>query len=125
MEEWDDDEEKAADSFALELLTGRPSPVVTTEASLYTGRQLAAYLNSVAEELHIEPGTLALCFGHSTTDFALARISMELVYPMPVPGWRKGKGIAYSERQWDALSDDTVAYIRAVMGGMPIGNNGS
>lgn len=122
-EEWDD-EEKAADRYALELLTGNPSPVVTTEAGRYTAPQLAAHLNAVAEELRIEPGTLALCFGHSTKDWPRAMAAMKLVYRNPIPVWSEVNGIASHEIQWDALSDDTIAYIRAVMGGVAVDNNG-
>lgn len=123
MEDWDD-EEKAADCYALELLTGRSHPVVTTETDRFTASQLATHLNAAAEELRIEPGTLALCFGHSTKDWPRAMAAMKLVYRKPIPVWGEVNGVASHELQWDALSDDTVAYVQAIMGGIPVDNNG-
>lgn len=122
IDEWDD-EEKEADQYALQLLTDRSSPTVQTNAEKYTAKQLAAHLMSAAKELQIEPGTLALCFGHSTQDWARAMKAMKLVYQKPIPVWSQVNGIADRELRWDTISEDNQAYLHAVMGGMPVDNN--
>lgn len=62
----EDDEEKAADRFALELLTGMPEPQFVPAGSSFNAPALAEVALKSAEELKIEPGIIALCFGHST-----------------------------------------------------------
>ncbi len=122
IDEWDD-EEREADQYALELLTDRASPTVQTNAEKYTAEQLASYLASAARELRIEPGTLALCFGHSTQDWARAMKAMKFIYQKAIPVWSQVNGIADHELLWDAISEDNQAYLRAVMGGIPVDSN--
>src|SRR2546428_13861586 len=61
-----DEEEHAADRYALELLTGMPEPVVLPKGGRYSARELGRVALSGSSELHLEPGTLELCFGHAT-----------------------------------------------------------
>lgn len=72
-----DAEEGSADRFALELLTGDPRPVVLPSGPHYSARELARVALNSADKLRVEPGTLALCFGYSTKDWATANASME------------------------------------------------
>lgn len=115
-ERWDD-EEIEADQFALELLTGRAKPVIKTETKRYTADQLSAHLREISKEYAIEPGTLALCFGHSTDDWPRAMAAMKEMYEKPISVWTQVNGIAEKELDWEELSDDISAYVHAVMGG--------
>ena len=72
-----DTEEAEADRFALELLTGRADLRLVPEGS-YNAPGLADVALRVSTELHIEPGTLALCFGYSTGNWAVANSAMQL-----------------------------------------------
>ncbi len=114
--EWDD-EEREADQFALQLLTNRPSPIVNTDAQKYTARQLAEHVLAASLELRIEPGTLALCFGHSMQDWPRVTKAMRYIYKNPIPAWSQVNGIANSQLLWDELADDAKSYIYAIMGG--------
>jgi Zn-dependent peptidase ImmA (M78 family) len=113
-----DHEEQAADRYALELLTGTPTPTVTTETRRFTAKQLARNLLQTAKEVRIEPGTLALCFGHSTGDWKKAYAAMKEIYSTRQPVWEQVNKIALDQLDWVAIPDDLAHFVRAVMGGM-------
>lgn len=117
-----DNEEQSADQYALELLTGSSRPTVLTDAKQYGTRQLAKTILMSAEPLHIEPGTLALCFGYSTGDWEKANAAMKSIYTDRRPVWREINRLAASRLNWNAMPEDTVNFLRAVMGG--IGDEG-
>jgi len=116
--EEDDEEEGEADAFALELLTGYPEPIVLpdVESAPASGRGLAQVALAHAAELHIEPGTLALSFGHSTKDWATAVASLRLIYSEAKPAWLEVNRIALSQLDLEDLSLDTTAFVQAVLG---------
>jgi hypothetical protein len=112
----DDDEEAAADRFALELLTGQPEPVVLTNVARFSATQLA---NAVAEHgprLGIEPGVLAMCAGHSTKKWEKVYGSLKIITPgqQDVSGWLNS--IADRQLDWSAMPDDSQDYLRVVLG---------
>ena len=111
-----DPEEIAADAFALELLTGDPNPVVLPAE--YTGdtRSLAKVALDIAAKVRIEPGTLALCFGYSTGDWATAMGALRHIYRTPKPVWREVNSIAMSQLSLSALPEDTFLYLKNVLG---------
>jgi len=121
-EEGTDDEEKAADRFALELLTGKAELSVATETKRFTASQLAQNLLETARSVRVEPGTLALCFGYSTKDWPKAQAAMSQIYSSKHPVWAEVNQIATREIDWATISDDFSFYIRAVMGGISDAN---
>jgi Zn-dependent peptidase ImmA (M78 family) len=112
----DDPEELEADAFALELLTGEPQPIVLPTPSGASARTLAATALNVADELRIEPGTLALCFGHSTRDWPTAIASLRHIYATPKPVWKEINGVAMRQLTLMNLPDDTLSYLQQIMG---------
>lgn len=113
-----DDEERAADRYALELLTGMPEPTVTTETKRFTANQLARNLLEIAGDVQIEPGTLALSFGHCTGDWEKAYAAMKAIYATKRPVWAEVNRIALKELVWASMPDDFAYFVRAVMGGV-------
>lgn len=113
-----DPEEIAADQYALQLLTGHPKLEVENIGMGHGARQLAAEVMRAALLNAIEPGTLALCYGYTTKDWATAQKSMQFIYNRPIPVWESVNRIALSQIQWEHISDESSNYIRAVMGGM-------
>ena len=111
-----DPEEVAADAFALEVLTGNPRPVVLPAAAGRGARSLAKAALDAASDLQIEPGTLALCFGYSTGDWATAIASLKHIYASPKPVWQEVNKIALSQLSFPNLPDDTLYYLRHVLG---------
>lgn len=114
-----DDEEQAADRYALELLTGMPKPTVSTATRRFTATQLAQNLLQTAPQVQIEPGTLALCFGHTTGEWAKANAAMKVIYAQPQPVWTEVNQVAQRELDWAVIPEDTRFFLRAVIGGLP------
>lgn len=112
-----DDEERDADAFALELLTGSARPVVLPEGGTRaTGRELARIALQVADELQVEPGVLAETFGHSTGDWRTTGAALKLIYEEPKPVWREINAIANRELNLSELTDDESDFIEAILG---------
>jgi hypothetical protein len=111
-----DPEEAAADAFALEVLTGDPKPVVLPTIAGGGARSLAKAALGAAPDLNIEPGTLALCFGFSTGDWATAIASLRYIYSSPKPVWQEVNNIALSQLALPELPEDTLFYLRHVLG---------
>ena len=110
-----DPEEVAADRFALELLTGRSEPKVLPKGA-YNARELARVALEASGGLRIEPGTLALCFGYSTGDWATASAALQRIYLKPQSVWEVVNQVARHELDLDLIPDDARAYVDAVLG---------
>ncbi len=116
-----DEEEKAADRYALELLTGMPTPVFLPSGTGYNAPSIAHAVLQGAPALRIEPGIMALCFGYSTGSWQQSFAALSMVYSRPRPVWKEINGIAASQLDWSALNDDTANYLKAVLGGEQLG----
>jgi hypothetical protein len=113
-----DHEELDADRYALELLTGMPNPTVVPGAKQFGLRQLAEKLIDSSLELRIEPGTLALCFGHSTGQWERANGVLKRIYANPKSVWVQVNRIAHSQLNMTDAPDDFVSYLHAILGGL-------
>lgn len=112
----DDQEEEAADRFALQLLTGRPDPQVLSSGGAYNAPGLADAVLRAAPGLRIEPGTLALCFGYSTRNWAVVNSAMRFIYPSARPVWAEVNKLASHELTLDEVPSDARTYLAAVLG---------
>lgn len=112
----EDPEEANADRFALELLTGRSQPTVLPQTTTYSAGELARVALAAAPQLAIEPGTLALCFGFSTKDWATANAAIQSIYQTPRPVWAEINKVASTQLALDLIPDDARAYLSAVLG---------
>jgi hypothetical protein len=112
----DDVEEMSADRFALELLTGEPEVVVLPSKKRYVARELARIAMTTGEQLGIEPGTLALCFGYSTGNWPVANAALKHIYSAPKPVWKEVNDVAWTQLALDSIPDDCTEYLRAVLG---------
>lgn len=112
----DDAEEAAADAFALSLLTGQPHPKVVA-LSGHSAKELARVALEAAPNLGIEPGTLALCFGYGTQEWATANAAMSYIYETPKPVWREVNELALTQLDLSRVGEDSADYLRAVLGG--------
>jgi hypothetical protein len=112
----EDSEEGAADSYALELLTGAPELAVASGTGHASGRELARVALSASESAGIEPGTLALLFGYSSGRWPTVMNAMKRIYPRPEPVWRAINRIALSELGLERLSIEARDYLTTVLG---------
>ena len=111
-----DEEEAEADRFALELLTGRTDPQVVPASGDYNAPGLAKAALESGPALGIEPGTLALCFGYTTQNWAVANSAMKFIYATPKPVWEEVNRLAVRELTLDQISTDARSYVAAVLG---------
>jgi hypothetical protein len=112
-----DEEEQAADAFALELLTGNPRPVVLAERPGWASpSELARTSREAAGELRIEPGTLVMSYGFSTGDWQLAFAALDRVYGEKKPIWREVNGVARTYLDLDGLAADSADFLDSVLG---------
>lgn len=112
----DDEEESQADAFALEILTGQPRPTILPSDNRYSARELARVALEAAPDLKIEPGTLALCFGYSTGDWATANAAIQRIYESPKPVWKEINHLAMSQLIAEKIPDDYTSFLAAVLG---------
>ena len=116
--EEEDQEEVSADCYALEILTGYSNLIVENIGEGNGAQQLAAEVRRQGKASSIEPGTLALCYGYTTKNWATANKAMKFIYEKPSPVWSPINKIALSQINWENMSDESMSYIRAVMGGI-------
>jgi hypothetical protein len=112
----DDPDEVAADNFALELLTGLKEPKVLSKSKTYNAIQLAHAVLNASTELRIEPGTLALCFGYSTGQWAKTNAAIKRIYSTPMPVWSEINKVAVGHLDLNLIPDDARSYVRAALG---------
>lgn len=110
------DEETAADEFALELLTGYKRPIVLPTATRYIASQLAAAATEASLRHRIEPGILAMCFGYTTGRWKTVNAALPQIYSTPKPVWIEINAVAKAQLDFSQLSDDTQSYVATVLG---------
>lgn len=112
----DDEEESAADDFAMELLTGEPSPSVTTDMDRFSATQLAHAVVDQGPKLGIEPGVLAMCAGHGTGKWEKVYGALKMIAPgqQDVSGWVNR--VADGQLDWTSMPEGSSGYLRAVIG---------
>lgn len=111
-----DDEETAADRFALELLTGQMAPEVVTDTDQFNATQLAAAAMKQGPTLGIEPGILALCAGHNTRQWDKAYGALKIIPPQQRDVSATINNIANVQLDWSAMTKDNQDYLHVIMG---------
>ncbi|MFC6046778.1 ImmA/IrrE family metallo-endopeptidase [Methylobacterium hispanicum] len=111
-----DEQEREADEFALQLLTGRSAPEITTSIRDFNAPTLAAAVLRAAPSYRIEPGTLALCLAHQQGAWARAMSALKFIYPKAAPVWTLINTIASKQLDFDKISLENADYLYKVMG---------
>ena len=115
-----DVEETAADEYALQLLTGQKRPTLQLSANPQNGLELANAVVNAARERRIEPGTLALCYGHQTSDWKTSYAALNHIYDAKHAVWRFLNLTATRQLNWRAYQDDEAAYLKAILGAVEV-----
>lgn len=111
-----DDEERAADDYALELLTGTKDPSISTDTDQYTATTLANTVRIFGPQLGIDPGTLALCVGHFTARWPQSIGALKILQPVEVDTGEQINQLAERQIRWDTLSFGNQEYLERIMG---------
>ncbi|MCP4564147.1 MAG: hypothetical protein GY873_37505 [Bosea sp.] len=113
----EDNEERDADTYAMQLLTGESAPAITVSTDRFSAQSLAQQCLSEGPPRGIEPGTLALCVGHVQNNWAVANAALRVIYTESKPVWQEVNKIATQQLDWNALSYESANYVRALLGG--------
>ena len=111
-----DDQELAANRFALALLTASEYPEIDTNVETFNAPSLADAAIKASTHYGIEPGTLALLYAHASGTWARSMSALKFIYTDPRPVWRDVNAIAKRQIDWDAMTPDEVDYALKVMG---------
>lgn len=111
----DDEEERAADEYALELLTGAPQPTIDTGSSEYTASQLARAVDAEGTKYAIDPAILALCTAHQDRRWEQAFGALKILGDESDVSARLND-LASSQIDLDLLPTDDQEFVLTVMG---------
>lgn len=111
-----DDEERAADRFALELLMGDPDPNIKIEFDTFNHAMLADAVLKTGPIYGIDPGTLALAVAHRFNAWPVAMAAMRLIQPEPVNVAELVNKVAKQQLKLERLGSDSAAFIARALG---------
>lgn len=109
-----DDEEKEADAFAFELLTGRPTLEVLGPERHGTAKELVRRAERVGRDLRVDPGLVILCFGKATKRWPTATAALKALpdFAADIPG--QINRALRTQLDAELLSAEDMAYLDAV-----------
>lgn len=111
-----DDEERAADRFAMTLLTGEPELKFESNTNNFSSRQLAQVAFNASRDLGIEPGTFAMCYGYATENWPKAMAALKYIYQEPRDVWKFVNSVAVGQLDLSVVPHDSGRYLSAVLG---------
>lgn len=111
-----DDEEAAADKYALTILTGSERPVIQTDTDDFGAWKLAMAVMTAGPQARVEPGTLAMCYAYQENDWQKGMASLRYIYQEAKPVWKEINSIAARQLDWSSVNDDTADYLRVITG---------
>ena len=112
----DDEDEKAADAYAQELLTGSPSFSVLRQGEARAGSaaELARRARAIGQQLRIDPQHIALCFGYSTNEWPIAIAAAKLLPEQPEPPGTLVNRVLWTQLGPHDEEDRSFAFLHAV-----------
>jgi hypothetical protein len=111
-----DDEESAADRFALEVLLGDPDPDIRINFDTFNHAELADVVLRAAPQYGVDPGTLALAVAYRRNAWPVAMAAMRLIQPERIIVSDLINHVARTQLDLDRLGGDSAAFIRRALG---------
>lgn len=113
-----DDDERAANRYALELLTGSSDPTIEASVENFTAQSLADAALQEGQAHRIDPGVLALCMGHRSGRWPQVFKALRRMMGGGEPDVSgELNRLARGQFDWDAIPVDTQDFLDTVMGG--------
>jgi len=116
-----DEEEVAADRFALEILIGAADPDIRINFETFNHAELADAVMRAGPAHGIDPGTLALAVAHQRKAWPVAMAAMRIIQPQENAVSDLMNAVAASQLDLDRLGSDSAVFIGRALG---IGNGG-
>lgn len=116
----DDEEERLADQWAQELLTGDRNFEVTRPLGAHgsrqfgTARELADKALQVAGSLGVDPGHIIMCFGFSSHEWDLAVAAAQRLPTQPARPGAMVNRVLWSQIDSLGADEQSLAYLQAV-----------
>lgn len=110
-----DDQEKDADEFALNLLTGSTQLKFEADIGSFNAPTLAHAVMRAAETYQIEPGTMALALAYQDGSWARTMSALGFIYGDIPPAFEIVNAVAQGQLNWSALSEETAEYLTRIM----------
>lgn len=111
-----DDEEEAADRYALEVLTGDPDPEVRINVETFNAPMLADAARRAGRERGIDPGTIALAVGYRRKAWPVAMAALRLIQTETVAVGELVNRVAATQLDLSRLGSDNATYVARVLG---------
>jgi hypothetical protein len=111
-----DEEERAADRYALEVLMGSAEPAININFDTFNSAELADAVLRAGPEYGIEPGTLALAVAYQRNAYPVAMAAMRFIYANSSPVWQAVNRVASRHLRFDAVGDDGADFLARVLG---------
>jgi hypothetical protein len=110
-----DQEEKEADEFALEVLTGGPETRIGTDGRWPNMRELADLAVRIGKRWAIDPGHIVLNYANTmgSTFFPVARGALNLLYP-DADAIETVRNKLAANLDWDRLPEDSSAFLMRI-----------
>lgn len=111
-----DEEEVAADRYALEVLVGDPDPDIRINFETFNQSMLADVVTRLGPEYGIDPGTLALAVAHRYNAWPIAMAAMKLIQADPISVSELVNEVARTQLRSDRLGSDTAVFLARTLG---------
>jgi hypothetical protein len=111
-----DDEETAADRYALEVLLGDADREILIDFDTFNHAELAAAVLRAGPLYGIDPGTLALAVAFRRNAWPVAMAAMKLIQPEPIAVSDLVNRVARAQLNLDRLGSDNAVFIERTLG---------
>lgn len=111
-----DDDEIAANSFALSLLTGSPNCKIVPTGRYLTGEKLALTAFDYAKNHAIDPSHIALNYGYSTQQWGAAHTAVNLLAENAISNQQQIRDSLFALVDTNELSEDDLAVLHRYCG---------
>lgn len=111
-----DEEETAADRYALEVLLGDPDPDIRLNFDTFNHAMLAEVVLRAGPQHGIDPGTLALAVAYRRNAWPVAMAAMRVIQPEPIVVSNLVNEVAQSQLHLDRLGTDSAVFIERTLG---------
>jgi hypothetical protein len=111
-----DEEEQAANRFALELLTGIPDCKFVPVGRQLDSRQLAIAANRLGEAEQIDPLHITLNYGHSSKQWAVATETVKLIAKNQPTDQQILKQMLLAALDLESIHEDDLMTLNRLMG---------
>jgi IrrE N-terminal-like domain len=110
--EADDEDERAANRFALELLTGDPECKIVPAGHNLNANELASVVERFGKKHQIDPMHIALNYGHTQDRFPVANLALKIISNNTQPDQEILNTALIEALDLDELSEDENTFLQ-------------